>query len=87
MLRRSLIVGFALAAVFALASSAATPKPVFPVTVHTANGDVAIKQRPVRIVSLSPSATEGRESLAGRLAPRQISTEKGSQPHPCENLR
>jgi iron complex transport system substrate-binding protein len=30
----------------------------FPVTVHTANGDVVIKTRPTRVVSLSPSATE-----------------------------
>jgi cobalamin transport system substrate-binding protein len=30
----------------------------FPIVVHAANGDVTIKQRPVRIVSLSPTATE-----------------------------
>ena len=59
MLRRSLVlIALLAAAVFALAASAATPKPVFPITVHAANGDVAIKKRPVRIVSLSPSATE-----------------------------
>jgi len=58
-LRRSLVlIALLAAAVFALAASAATPKPVFPITVHAANGDVAIKKRPVRIVSLSPSATE-----------------------------
>jgi iron complex transport system substrate-binding protein len=56
-LRRSIILAVALAAVFTLAASAAT-SPTFPVTVHAANGDVTIKQRPVRIVSLSPSATE-----------------------------
>ena len=58
MLRRSLILAVALAAVFTLAASAATPAPSFPVTVHAANGDIVVKQRPVRIVSLSPSATE-----------------------------
>jgi len=57
-LRRSIILAVALAAVFTLAASAATPAPSFPVTVHAANGDVVVKQRPVRIVSLSPSATE-----------------------------
>jgi iron complex transport system substrate-binding protein len=56
--RRSIILAVALAAVFTLAASAATPAPTFPVTVHAANGDVTVKQRPVRIVSLSPSATE-----------------------------
>jgi iron complex transport system substrate-binding protein len=30
----------------------------FPVTIHAANGDVVLKARPVRIVSLSPTATE-----------------------------
>ena len=58
MLRRSIILAVALAAVFTLAASAATPAPSFPVTVHAANGDIVVKQRPVRIVSLSPSATE-----------------------------
>jgi len=57
-LRRSLIAVVALTAVFALAASAATPKAAFPVTVHTAAGDVVITQRPVRIVSLTPSGTE-----------------------------
>jgi iron complex transport system substrate-binding protein len=33
-------------------------QPAFPVTVHAANGNVVIKKRPVRVVSLSPSATE-----------------------------
>jgi len=35
-----------------------TASPAFPVTVAAANGPVAIEQRPVRIVSLSPTATE-----------------------------
>jgi iron complex transport system substrate-binding protein len=37
---------------------AAAAKPAFPVTVHAANGDIVIKTRPTRIVSLSPTATE-----------------------------
>jgi iron complex transport system substrate-binding protein len=43
------------------AANAANARPVadsFPVTIHAANGDVVIKTRPTRIVSLSPSATE-----------------------------
>jgi iron complex transport system substrate-binding protein len=59
LLRRSLIVlASAVAAVFALSASAAPPKRGFPVIVPAANGGVAIKTRPTRIVSLSPSATE-----------------------------
>jgi iron complex transport system substrate-binding protein len=57
-LRRSIILAVALAAVVTLTASAATSPPAFPVTVHAANGDVTVMQRPVRIVSLSPSATE-----------------------------
>jgi iron complex transport system substrate-binding protein len=37
-------------------SSAATP--AFPVTIHAANGDIVVKARPTRVVSLSPTATE-----------------------------
>jgi iron complex transport system substrate-binding protein len=37
---------------------AAAAKSSFPVTVHAANGDIVIKTRPTRIVSLSPTATE-----------------------------
>jgi iron complex transport system substrate-binding protein len=52
----------AIAAGFALVSlgtaSAAPPKPLFPVVVRAANGSVTIAKRPVRIVSLSPTATE-----------------------------
>jgi iron complex transport system substrate-binding protein len=39
-------------------SSAAAPKPLFPVTVDTAAGRVQIDSRPMRIVSLSATATE-----------------------------
>ncbi len=41
-------------------ASPETPSPVaaFPVTIQAANGDVTIAERPERIVSLSPTATE-----------------------------
>jgi iron complex transport system substrate-binding protein len=39
-------------------SAAATPSPTFPVTVRAANGTVIVRRLPVRIVSLSASATE-----------------------------
>ena len=60
MLRASLVLLAALAVVLGVAagSRGATAPPQFPVTVKAANGDVVVKQRPVRIVSLSPSATE-----------------------------
>lgn len=32
--------------------------PAFPVTIHAPNGDVTLAERPTRIVSLSPTATE-----------------------------
>jgi len=46
------------AAVFLVHTAGARPAASFPVTIHTGNGDVVIKARPTRIVSLSPSATE-----------------------------
>lgn len=46
------------AAQAASAPSQAGSPPAFPVTVKAANGDVRIVRRPVRIVSLSPTATE-----------------------------
>ena len=60
MLRPTLILFAALAAVLGLvaASPGATSPPQFPVTIKAANGDVVIKTRPTRVVSLSPSATE-----------------------------
>jgi iron complex transport system substrate-binding protein len=69
MLRRTLIGAAALAAAVSLAHAAgarpvadgAGARPVadsFPVTIHAANGDVVIRTRPTRVVSLSPSATE-----------------------------
>ena len=50
-----------LAAALVAAVLSASPAPAasgFPVTIHAANGDVRIESRPVRIVSLSPTATE-----------------------------
>ena len=60
MLRRSLIVLAALAAALVVvAPGGSTPRAAaFPVTIHAANGDVVIKARPTRIVSLSPTGTE-----------------------------
>ena len=56
----ALVAAAALAAACAGARSttAAAPKQPFPVTVTAANGKVTIRHRPVRIVSLSPTATE-----------------------------
>ena len=62
MLRRSLILVAALAAVsVARRRGAVVVGPAaaaFPITIQAANGDVVIKARPTRIVSLSPTATE-----------------------------
>jgi iron complex transport system substrate-binding protein len=41
------------------AFAATTPPKLFPVVVKGTNGNVTIPRRPVRIVSLSPTATEG----------------------------
>ena len=52
-----------------LAAPAATPSPSgnFPITIHAANGPVALAAKPVRIVSLSPTATEDLFAIgAGR---------------------
>jgi iron complex transport system substrate-binding protein len=62
LLRRTLILAAAIAAAVTLpvltdAAVTAVPAP-FPVTVHAANGPLTIDKRPVRIVSLSPTATE-----------------------------
>jgi cobalamin transport system substrate-binding protein len=59
-LRRSLVLAAAIAAVaLALAAGpSSAARQAFPVTIHAANGDVAIKARPTRVVSLSPTATE-----------------------------
>ena len=59
MLRRSLVLLAALAAVFGVVQLAAARSSAdFPITIHAANGDVVIQARPTHIVSLSPSATE-----------------------------
>ena len=54
------LVAAALVAALVLTSGSvsAPPKPLFPVTVRAANGPVTFTQRPHRIVSLSPTATE-----------------------------
>jgi iron complex transport system substrate-binding protein len=59
-LRRSLIVlaTFAVALTAAAGLAGARGSADFPIVVHAANGDVTIKQRPTRVVSLSPTATE-----------------------------
>jgi iron complex transport system substrate-binding protein len=58
-LRHSLVLSAALAAVaLAAGSSSAAGSAAFPVTIHAANGDVSIKARPTRVVSLSASITE-----------------------------
>jgi iron complex transport system substrate-binding protein len=57
-LRRSLVLVAALAAVLAPTSAAKPRAAAFPVTIHAANGDVVVKTRPTRVVSLSPSGTE-----------------------------
>ncbi|MDX6466816.1 MAG: cobalamin transport system substrate-binding protein [Gaiellaceae bacterium] len=60
MLRRTLTGAVALVAAALLAHSAGARPAVdsFPVTIHGTNGDVVLKARPTRVVSLSPSATE-----------------------------
>jgi iron complex transport system substrate-binding protein len=56
LLRRSLILVATLVVMVVLVPLASAAD--FPVVIHAANGDVTIKQRPARIVSLSPTATE-----------------------------
>jgi len=59
LLRRSLVLlAVVAAAVVVVQLAGARGSAAFPITVHAANGAVVIKQRPVRIVSLSPSGTE-----------------------------
>jgi len=60
-LRRSLIAVAALVAALsltALAAAGPVRRAAFPITVHAGNGDVVIKARPTRIISLSPTGTE-----------------------------
>ena len=58
MLRRSLVLLAALAAVLAPAAWASPKAASFPVTIHAADGDVVVKARPTRVISLSPTGTE-----------------------------
>lgn len=75
MLRSSLFVAAAVAAAFVAFVSGATSARLvptdFPVTITTPSGKVTVSKRPVRIISLSPTATEtlfaigaGRQVLA-----------------------
>jgi iron complex transport system substrate-binding protein len=57
-LRRSIVLVAAFAAVLAPFASAKPAASAFPITIHAANGDIVIKQRPTRVVSLSPTGTE-----------------------------
>jgi cobalamin transport system substrate-binding protein len=58
-LRPTLVLLAALAAALVVAQLAAgRGSDGFPVTIHAANGDVVVKARPTRIISLSPTATE-----------------------------
>ena len=59
MLRRSLVVLAAVTAALVVTGSVgAHRQAAFPVTIHAANGDVLVKSRPTRIISLSPTGTE-----------------------------
>jgi iron complex transport system substrate-binding protein len=57
-LRRSLVLVAALAAILVPSASATRQASAFPVTIHAANGDVVIKTRPTHVISLSPTGTE-----------------------------
>jgi iron complex transport system substrate-binding protein len=57
-LRRSLVLLAALAAVLVAVSGGSAARTAYPVTIHAANGNVVITARPSRIISLSPTATE-----------------------------
>jgi iron complex transport system substrate-binding protein len=57
-LRRSLVLLAALMAVLVAVSGGSAARTAYPVTIHAANGDVVIKARPSRIISLSPTGTE-----------------------------
>lgn len=58
MLRRSLVLVATLAAVLVPTASAKPTASAFPVTIHAANGNVVIKSKPTRVISLSPTGTE-----------------------------
>ena len=57
----------ALAVTLALGAEPVTARerPLFPVTIRAANGNVTITKRPARIVSLSPTATESLYAVGG----------------------
>lgn len=66
MLRRSLVLASTLAATLAVLVSSGAAQTVgssrssaeYPVTITAANGKVTVKRKPVRVISLSPTATE-----------------------------
>ncbi len=58
MLRCSLVLFAALAAILAPSAAATRHASAFPVTIHAANGDIVVKTRPTRVISLSPTGTE-----------------------------
>jgi iron complex transport system substrate-binding protein len=58
MVTRRLAGSLALALALVAAPAGASATRSFPVTIHAANGTVTLPARPVRIVSLSPTATE-----------------------------
>jgi iron complex transport system substrate-binding protein len=61
------LIAVAVLALLGGASAVAKERPLFPVTLKAANGTVTIAKRPVRIVSLSPTATENLFAIgAGR---------------------
>jgi iron complex transport system substrate-binding protein len=57
-LRCSLVLFAALAAILAPSAAATRHASAFPVTIHAANGDIVVKTRPTRVISLSPTGTE-----------------------------
>ncbi|MFI6511518.1 ABC transporter substrate-binding protein [Streptosporangium sp. NPDC050855] len=64
------------------ASAASTPSAAgFPVTVQAGNGAVAVARRPERIVSLSPTATEGLFAIGA--GPQVIAVDDQSN-HPAD---
>jgi iron complex transport system substrate-binding protein len=60
---------------------AAPPAQAFPVTVEGSNGPVTIEQRPVRIVSLSPTATESLFAIGA--GPQVVAVDDQSN-HPAD---
>jgi iron complex transport system substrate-binding protein len=64
--------------------AATAPALAFPVTVEAANGDVSIVERPEKIVSLSPTATETLFSIG---AGEQVTAVDEQSNHPADAPR